>query len=442
LLSYYSPRLSGYILCADDLSDPSVAVAISLAHPLNAVVVTAKNEALAKENGLRCVMDVRGTDDTWLRESKYFAQLSRSVAVEQSAATIPSLIDYAVMSGCYYAHYEGADDYMHAQTFHFMDKGSVVLGSNDAFDEYTAISSLSTVNLSVVPARQSFNLSTLSGFARESRVNDILREEQAEDGASSALAEQGHTLCLVISGGESMDAALNDALSDARYGSDLRGSFAMNWGLPATLGDLANPVFSYYADTQTAKDEFILQSSGLGCTYPSRWNLAMLGSMAERLAELMARTGMQYLQVLDANAFDARLLYVMAQHEAVKGVFYVDSNNHDIERGNILWANDTPIVAAAYCLHAGRQDGSLERVAESINSASTVRTEEGAYTFVTVRSDSGLNEQGALVEGGDTMAAVQALLGMLDEDVEVVTASEFMERIKKNLYKAPATPTE
>jgi hypothetical protein len=34
------------------------------------------------------------------------------------------------------------------------------------------------------------------------------------------------------------------------------------------------------------------------------------------------------------------------------------------------------------------------------------------------------------------MAAVEALIGMLDEDVEVVTASEFMNRIKRRLDPA------
>ena len=118
----------------------------------------------------------------------------------------------------------------------------------------------------------------------------------------------------------------------------------------------------------------------------------------------------------------------------MQGIFYVDYNNHDRGRGSILWSQDTPIVSAAYCLHAERADGSLERVAESINSAPTNPALESAYTFVTIRSDCGLNENGELVYGGDTMAAVQALIGMLDEDVEVVTASEFMDRIKNNLY--------
>ena len=437
LLKYYAPRLSGYILCDRNLADPSLNVAVSLAHQLNAVVVTEDNEAVAKTLGLPCVMDARGTDDAWLRASKYFGQLTTKVAVEQSPASIPALIDYAVMSGCYYTHYNGADGYMHAQTFTFLDKGAVVLGGNDALDEYTAVSSLSTINLCVLPARQCCNLSTLSGFAREGRVNAALTPTDESDGGLTESEQNGkHTVCLVLSGGENFDMALNEYTEEKWYGSDIRGSFAMNWGLPALLGELANPMLAYYAATQSTSDEFILQTSGLGYTYPSHWNLAMLGEMVTRLETVMARTGMEYLQIVDSDAFDPRLLFVMAQPEAVKGVFYVDYNNHDRERGRILWAKGTPIVSAAYCLHAGRQDGSLERVAESINSAPTDIYNENSYTFVTIRADSGLSAQGELVHGGDTMAAVEALIGMLDEDVEVVTASEFMNRIKRRLDPA------
>ena len=436
LLEYYAPRLSGYILCDRNLADPSLNVAVSLAHQLNAVVVTEDNEAVAKTLGLPCVMDARGTDDAWLRASKYFGQLTTKVAVEQSPASIPALIDYAVMSGCYYTHYNGADGYMHAQTFTFLDKGTVVLGGNDALDEFTAVSSLSTVNLCVLPAQQSCNLSTLSGFAREGKVNTVLTSTEGSDGLTDAEQNGKHTVCFVLSGGESLDVALNEYTEKKWYGSDIRGSFAMNWGLPALLGELANPMLAYYAATQSATDEFILQTSGLGYTYPSHWNLAMLGEMVARLETVMARTGMEYLQIVDSDAFDPRLLSAMAQPETVKGVFYVDYNNHDRERGTILWANGTPIVSAAYCLHAERQDGSLERVAESINSAPTDVYNENSYTFVTIRADSGLNAQGELVYGGDTMAAVEALIGMLDEDVEVVTASEFMNRIKQHLDPA------
>ena len=438
LLKYYAPRLAGYILCSRNLEDPSVSVAVSMAHQLNAIVVTEENEAMAKELGLSCIMDVRGTNDTWLRESKYFANLTTKVAVEQSAATVPSLVDYAVMTGCYYTHYTGTDGYMHAQTFTFLDKGAVVLGSNDSLDEYSAISSLSTVNLCVLPARESYNVSTLSGLARDGRVNAVLDTEDLPESTQSDGVQEKHTVCFVLSGGESLDMALNDYTSTNWYGSALRGSFAMNWGLPATLSELANPMFSYYADTQSVRDEFIVQTSGLGYTYPSHWNLAMLGEMTARLGALMERTGMKYLQIVDADAFDARLLNAVAQSSAVQGIFYVDYNNHDRGRGNVLWSQDTPIVSAAYCLHAERADGSLERVAESINSAPTDPALESAYTFVTVRSDCGLNEQGELVYGGDTMAAVQALIGMLDEDVEVVTASEFMNRIKNHLYTQAA----
>ncbi|MBR5616137.1 MAG: hypothetical protein IKW66_04890, partial [Clostridia bacterium] len=55
------------------------------------------------------------------------------------------------------------------------------------------------------------------------------------------------------------------------------------------------------------------------------------------------------------------------------------------------------------------------------------------YTFIIVHAWSGLDADGNFAPSGDTMAAVAKLISLLDADVEVVGASEFMNRIKDNL---------
>ena len=50
-----------------------------------------------------------------------------------------------------------------------------------------------------------------------------------------------------------------------------------------------------------------------------------------------------------------------------------------------------------------------------------------------VHAWSGVDAQGNQVDGGDSMAGVKALINLLDDDVEVVTADEFMARIRANV---------
>ena len=127
LLNYYSDHLSGYILCADDVTSESAEIAINLAHYLGAVVVTSQNEEVAQAAGLSCVLDVTDKDDAWLRTTPYFAKMSKVLAVEPHMEEDVALVDYVVMAGCYYHDYRDGDEYMHIQSFKFLNEGAYLL---------------------------------------------------------------------------------------------------------------------------------------------------------------------------------------------------------------------------------------------------------------------------------------------------------------------------
>lgn len=427
LLQYFAPKVKGYLLCDADFSKESPSVAVSLAHQWNAVVVTTGNEQRAKDAGLTCVLDVTGKDDQWLRNSPYFDQLNREIAVEQPIGMSPKLVDYAVMSGSYFYFYDGGDLYTHAQKFKFLDEGGVVIGWNNTLGEYSTVRSLSSINLQLIPADHAYNLSTLSGFS-------MLSARVENESGSSGEADGVHTVCLVMSDGDNLQWALNDYVASNRwYGSSYRGDFAMNWGLPATMIDLASPMLSRFYQTKTAEDEFLLQLSGLGYTFPSLWNAVERRDMAGKVADAMKRMNMKYLEVLDDHGFRAEVLSDFTAQDQIEGVLYIDYSDYAGEKGKILWSDDKPIVSARYRLWAGVADGSIETVAAQLNQASRDVSSEDAYSFVIVHAWSGLDQNGRFVGGGDTMAAVNDLIDRLETDVEVVTVSEFMARIKKNL---------
>ncbi len=127
LLDYYGEQVYGYILCSSDLAGESAQVAVNLAHQLNAVVVTSENETVAIAAGLSMVLDVRDKNDAWLRASEYFPLLDRKLAIEPDAARDLSLVDYVVMTGCYYYDYRGVDEYTHVQVFKHLGRGGYLL---------------------------------------------------------------------------------------------------------------------------------------------------------------------------------------------------------------------------------------------------------------------------------------------------------------------------
>lgn len=162
LLNYYASRLNGYILCSSETGSESQSVAISLAHHLGAVVVTEKNESIAQAAGLSCVLDVSDKDDAWLRASGYFSLMNKALAVEPGTSTEPALIDYVVMTGCYYYNYTGVDDYMHLQQFKFLNEGAYLLTVKDQLGRGLSFDAIN-VRLYPMPLDYLYNLSVISG---------------------------------------------------------------------------------------------------------------------------------------------------------------------------------------------------------------------------------------------------------------------------------------
>ncbi len=440
LLTYFAPRLQGYILCDGELSSESATVAISLANQLRAVVLSEENRALADAAGLPCVFDATSATLTWLYESQYFDAINRTVAVEQSVELAPRLIDYAVMTGALFVYYEDDDVYLHAQAFRYLDDGAVVLGENSVIGEYRTVQTLSAVNVCYLPARQACNLSTLSGFARD---GVMLGGEDATGQPAVTIAPdtEQHTVLLVMTDGESIEWMLDDFTSSTRwYGSPQRGEQAITWGIPATLGELANPVLRTLAGTQSDKDSFIVQLSGVGYAFPSLWRTDALSGMADALGRAMKSMGVSYLQVTDTDAVNINALAPLAATEAVKGIVYTDYA-YQYSDGTIAWLGDVPVVTASYRLQAGLHEGSVEYVAESINAAATDPSQESAYSVVMVHARSGLDENGRLVSEGDPVKAIRALIQGLDENVKVVGADEFFSQIHALLSPNAAAGT-
>jgi len=427
LLAYFAQQLDGYILADTDPENEGTYVALSVAASLNAVVVTKENEQTARDAGLAMLLDARELDDAWLRRSVYWNNIRRDIAVEQVLTEAPRLVDYAVMAGAYFSFYNGSDENGHTEKYSFLDEGAIVYGWNGVLGEYRTVKSYGSINVCLVPADHAYNLSTLSGF-------DLFDIKQGTKDLSEKYSERKHTVCLIMSDGDNLQWLLNGFAADSKwYNSQHRGRFSLGWGLPATAIDVAAPMLEYVYGEMSREDEFIMQLSGLGYTFPSQWNKAELEKMAEKLSSNMERMDMKYAEILDDNAFEKEYFDPFTKQEGIDGVFYIDYWDYSGMKGRMLWSNGKPVVSARYRLWADLEDGQIDAVAKSINNASTDPTDENAYSFVIVHCWSGLDSNGSLVPDGNTMDAVNELVDRLGKDVDVVTPSEFMTRIRANL---------
>lgn len=428
LLAHYKDLLSGYILASADTASDSGNVAISLAGVLNAVVITPDNQKLCEDLGLTCLLDASDKNDAWLRSSEYWALLNRTIAFEQPLSMAPKLVDYAVMSKSYFSFYNGHNSTEHRNQYKFLDDGGIVFGYNNTLGEYDTVASFSAENIQMIPSDHAYNLSTLSGFKTA-----VLEQNTAE--SNGQVAEKVHTVCIIMSDGDNVQWMTNDfTTSNKWWANKNRGKFNMGWGLPATAIDLTAPFAEYLYDSMSQKDEFIMQLGGLGYTFPSKWSVQAREEMAAKLSEYMIRSDLHYAEILDDNGMTRTVMNSFTKQEGIDGLFYIDYSNYAGMNGKILWSNGKPVVSARYRLWANTSDGSVSNISKSINRASTDPTSADAYSFIIVHAWSGLSGKN-LVEGGNTMDAVAELVRSFDSNVEVVTPTEFMNRIIANEVK-------
>ena len=148
----------------------------------------------------------------------------------------------------------------------------------------------------------------------------------------------------------------------------------------------------------------------------------------------MSRADMSVMEILDdvrLNEDLARRYYGgFLEGNAIDGILYIDYSDYSCYNGQVFWVNGKPIVTARYRIWSDYTD--INSLAASINRASTDPKSEAAYSFIIVHAWSGLDADGKVVEDGNTLDAVTALIEKLDDDVDVVTPSEFIRRITEN----------
>ena len=423
LLHRYSQGLDGYILCSSDLASESALVAVTLAHHLNAVVVTPENEPTAIDAGLMCVLDASDKDDAWLRESSFFSLLDTAVAVEQSALSAPALIDYAVMTGGYCYSAREKDESALSETLRFLQTGATVLFGED-YGQLDMLSSLSELALQAVSVGYVLNLSTVSGY-----VPSLALSRETQDDVSGA--DGRHTVCFLMTDGQNLRSTLDGyTVNPGWYASPHRGTVDVSWSVPSAMFDLAPQVLSHIQSTATEHDDFVMPLSLPPHSDSADWHINARQFIATSASDTMRRLGVRYLQL--PGGFDDQMYEILLKQPGIDGLICLDVADGEETPTAFKRVLDKVVVSSRYHLTAG-QDISLTGIALDLNTSETDVTSPQAYSLIVIDANVGLDKSYQVVEGGDTVALVKALSERLADNVDVVTVSEFMARMEQNV---------
>ena len=136
--------------------------------------------------------------------------------------------------------------------------------------------------------------------------------------------------------------------------------------------------------------------------------------------------------MLDDGGFSSKALDTLLTQSAADGIFYIDYSDYAGMKGKTRFVEGRPVVSARYRLWNGAQGCSPEEIAAAVNALPTDPADPDSYAFIIVHAWSGMSSDGAFVEGGNTMTAVERLVNLLDADTRVVTPAQFLERLAAN----------
>lgn len=438
LLKKYDDKISGYILYKTQYKgqfniDPSVNVATSLAHQLNAVPISTSLEKRAKQAGLKCILDVSEWDEKRLLESKeHMDKIAKNVMLEQKPLFSYQNRDYAIMSNAF--TFSTMNTSLRDRILDHLLPNSPVFGWGEdkfRFDggqgEYAFVAQTSKHSCFTIPSDHAANMSVLSGVRMDSiRQKQSLRPEiQAQD---------KHYVCFMMTDGDNLQWVLGGFNQTNWFGNENRGKFGMGWGLPATMIDIAAPALKWYYEKATDRDSFILQLSGLGYMYPSRFDDGALDQQVSLVNKYMERSGMNIIQVMDNGHFnDAKGRKIWDKYTAqpnIDALFYIDYSPYHRYKGQIFRSNEKPVISARYSLWRGFN--TTERLAAKLNAETVNPGSEEGYSLVCVHAWYE-NEAGRMI---NVMNEVNKVYDMLDKSrVEVVTPQEFAQLINRNVKK-------
>jgi hypothetical protein len=160
-----------------------------------------------------------------------------------------------------------------------------------AFNEYTAVSTLSKSNKALVASSNATNLSVYS------KINSPYIKPKWVN-SKTPVSDNTTFISFGFTDGDNVGYNLQH-LRKYLWDDPLRGSFPMSFSISPYLVKLAPGAYSYYTRSMTENENLIMGPSGAGYVYPS--DLKNLSQYLKTTKSLMDLTGLDAIWILDNN---------------------------------------------------------------------------------------------------------------------------------------------
>lgn len=401
----------------------SINYATTIAGVERYLMISKSLESKAISLGLQKGIDV--TESKWNTEyvfNTYKDKLNNQYLVHQNPSK-NQLRDYSIAGKalCYYGDFnDGSNSEIGTEIRNWAVDNAPILGWTENEVNFVAANSL--LSKVTVAADWAANLSFYSSLEQD--------DSYSQKATNSVKAESGkHYLCILMSDGDNVQWMTNNFVSSSLYyGSKYRGNFKMNWTTSPSLYDLAPNILNELYQTQTEQDYFVAGPSGVGYINASEYNSKSLEEYAAYTAGYMEKADLNVVNFID-SFFTKDAYKEFAKQPQIKGGICSIGNYYLEGAGGVIWENDKPFVGIRETLWRVDGDanhnanyGYVERVAQRINEYERDYTKIEGYTALVCHAWS-----------IGTMEYIQRFVDMLDEDIVLVNAEEFIDLITKNV---------
>lgn len=414
-------------------SNPTVNMAATISGVEGWLAVPVELKEQAQQAGLTVKRDLTEKDGGQYiatQESvfeEYQGRLNNNLVLHQSPELV-TLRDYGIATKafCFYTDEENrAEVKFRNRVFAWAKRNAPVLGWSA--DELGYVKQASENGLFVLPSDHCTNLSFLTGWDTQTPVEQRSRVQTITADSSK------HYVALVMSDGDNVQwyettLPFRDHFYDRAASSH---DYKLTWTAPPLLQKLAPSVLRYIYGMASENDRFIAGVSGTGYINPTAYPQEYLADFVGASVSAMKDAGLSGLAILDNSTSKRKLKRAMAtyaQRSEMNGALMQIGDKYEELGGEILWCGDKPFISARKSFwYTSDTEGEtatkewIAQFAEEINALPADIHSPDGYSYINIHPWS------------TTMADLDELVSLLDEDVELVFAEELIELVRANV---------
>ena len=373
--------------------------------------VDAKIKAKAESWGLEIQIDASAMKERTCFDL-YKDKFNTDGLVQQNPNNV-NLRDWAIACGYFIFFREGTETkelMFRGEVHDWVDEDAPMFGwvPNDEGQDVTVASQYGQFTIA------SDHSKNTTIFACKNAFGDIDFTQKAKE--TDIKAEQGkHYVCIMMSDGDNVQMWYNGfSERDIYFGAERDNSFPMGWSVQPALLDLGPNILNHLKREAGEKDYFVASVSGLGYIYPQVY--PTLETYTKALGTYLGKLDLSVVQILDSGP-SQKVIDAYSKIPELKGAIYCYGDKYAAGNGSIYWSNDKPFVSIRETLW----NANVEAMAERINSYAKDPTTIEGYTAINLHPWSMTYQDAA------------KLVSLLDENVVVVTADDFIRLITENV---------